>query len=192
MDRKTELLIRVYFVFFGFVLFAIIILGQVIKISLVEGEKWRNLGGKFIQVKEVQGERGNIYSCQGSLLSTSVPQFDIHVDLKTISDKVFKENVDLLSRDLAKHFGRTAEEWKYDFVNNRNKSYYSLFKKVSKKELDLLKSFPIFNLSKNKGGFIYERHSRREKPYKEVCSRTIGLDRKNASKVGLELSLIHI
>lgn len=186
MDRKTELLVRVYFVFFGFVLFALIILGQVIKISMVDGEKWRNKGGKYIKWIEIEGERGNIYSSRGNLLSTSVPQFDINLDLSVVDNEVFYQNIDLLSRDLEKHFGKTASYWRTELSTHKKSKYYPLFKKSSKADLDLLKSFPIFNLGRNKGGFIYERFNRREKPYKEVCSRTIGLDRQNASKIGLE------
>jgi len=188
MDRKTELLIRVYLVFFGFVLFALLILGKVIKISLIEGEKYRAKGGKNIKLKEVEGLRGDIYSSNGNLLSTSIPEFDIYVDLKTPKSKVFNENIDGLSRALAEHFGKTAKEWKTKLMRERGakNGFYPLMKSVSKDEKDLLKTFPLFSLSPNKGGFISERKSIREKPYKDLCSRTIGLDRSNASKIGLE------
>ena len=195
MDRKAELLLRVYFVFFVFVLFAAIIYGQVIKIAVVEGEKWKSRGGKNIKWIEVEGERGNIYDCNGELLSTSIPQFDIYVDLKTSTDKCFNANIKMLSQELSRHFGKTANQWRSELVNKRHQGkttrnsgagYYSLLKNVTKEELDLLLTFPMFKLGRNKGGLIYKRRSIREKPFKGLCSRTIGLERKNASMVGLE------
>jgi len=195
MDRKTELLLRVYVVFFLFVLAAVIIIGQVIKISVVEGEKWRNQGGKNIKWVELAGERGNIYDCRGNLLSTTIPHFDVFVDLMTPTDKLFDNHIDLLSRDLSQHFGQTSTEWKNKLVRKRDQGkrnansgaqFFPLFKGISKDKLDLLLTFPIFNQGRYKGGLRYERINSREKPYKELCSRTIGLDRENASKVGLE------
>jgi len=188
MDRKTELLIRVYLVFFGFVLFALLIIGKVIKISLLDGEKYRAKGGKNIKLKEVEGLRGDIYSANGNLLSTSIPEFDIYVDLKTPKSKVFNENIDGLSRALGEHFGGAAKEWKTKLMRERGakNGFYPLMKSVSKDQKDLLRTFPLFSLNPNKGGFISRRKSIREKPYKDLCSRTIGLDRANSSKIGLE------
>ena len=188
MDRKSELLLRVYVVFFAFVLFAGIIMFKVIKIALFEGDKWREQGGRYVKWVDVEGDRGNIYDVHGNLLATSLPYFDVYIDLVTIPDQFFKDNINSISRNLEKYFGKTASWWKSELVTAKvaKNRYFPLFKKLSKEERDLLKTFPIFKENKNKGGFISVEKSKREKPYKELCSRTIGLDRKNASKVGLE------
>ncbi len=195
MDRKNELLVRVYLVFFGFVLFAIIILGKVVKTSLLEGDKWRDLGGKNIKWIEVEGERGNIYDTHGNILATSLPYFDIYVDLVTSSEQDFIQNIDGLSKELEKHFGKTSAEWRSELLTERragilNKKagsrYYPLLKRVSKDQLDLLKTMPLFSYSKNRGGFLFERKNSREKPFKNLAYRTIGLNRKNADKIGIE------
>ena len=188
MDRKSELLLRVYVVFFAFLLFAGIIMAKLIKISLFEGEKWKELGGRDVKWVDVEGERGNIYDIHGNLLATSLPYFDIYVDLVTIKKTLFEENIDALCRDLSQHFGKSPFEWKKDLVTARKAGnrYFPLFKKATKEKRDLLKTFPIFKYSKYKGGLQWEEKSKREKPYKQLCSRTIGLDRINASKIGLE------
>ena len=195
MDRKNELLIRVYLVFFAFVLFALVILFKVVKTSLWEGEKWREQGGKNIKWIEIAGERGNIYDTNGNILATSLPYFDIYVDLVTSSEEDFNKNIRPLSEQLAQHFGKTADDWEVKLTSERhagiNKKkpgsrYYPLFKRVSKDQLDLLKSMPLFNLGQYKGGLMYERKNSREKPFKDLAYRTIGLDRKNADKIGIE------
>lgn len=188
MDRKSELLLRVYVVFFAFALFAAVIMCKVVKITLVEGDKWRELGGRNVKWVDVKGERGNIYDQHGNLLATSLPYFDIYVDLVTSPDRLFDENINALSRKLSQVSSKSAAAWKSELVNGRKKGkkYYPLFRNATKDKRDLLKTFPIFNKGKHKGGLQWEEKRTREKPYKLLASRTIGLDRENASKIGLE------
>lgn len=195
MDRKNELLLRVYLVFFGFVLFALIIIGKVVKTSLFEGDKWRALGGKNIKWIEVEGERGDIYDVRGNILATSLPYFDIYMDLVASTDEAFNSNIDGLSKSLAQHFGKTAYEWKSELVAERKAGkmykkpgsrYYPILKRIRKDQLEIVKSMPLFNLGRYKGGLRYERHNKREKPFKNWAARTIGLDRQNADKIGIE------
>jgi len=103
MEGRNELLFRVYLIFFAFVLLAMIIITKVVKTAVVEGEKWRAEGGKNIKLIDVEGERGNIYSEHGNLLATSLPYFDIKVDLLTSSNENFNANISGLSLKLAQH-----------------------------------------------------------------------------------------
>jgi len=190
MDRKNELLVRVYVVFFVFVLIATVIMSKVITISLFEGEKWREKGGRNVKWIEVNGERGNIYDERGNLLATSLPYFDIYVDVMTIPDQLFADSLNALSLSLSSYLGQSPASWKARFVDARKERnrYMSLVKHVNKEELRILQTFPIFREGRYQGGFMYEYKSSREKPYKHLASRTIGLDRKNASRIGLEKS----
>lgn len=196
MEKKNELLIRVYFIFFVFVALALTIIAKVVKTSLVDGEKWRAQGQKNIKWIEVEGERGNIYDAKGNLLATSLPYFDIKVDLLPTDKNVyFEENIDALSEKLAQHFGKTASAWKTELTKVRNQGkagrnskarYFPLLYRVTQQELELLKTFPLFNLGKYKGGLLWERELRREHPYQELAQRTIGMNKKDNDKVGLE------
>lgn len=203
MERKKELLIRVYLIFFGFVLLAGFIIGKVFKTAILEGEQWRAKGEKTMKWMNVEGERGNIYDLNGNLLATSLPYFDIKVDLLTPTDKLFNEHIEALSIKLAEHFGKSKQDWATTLINKRregkavekrrkngeevysNAGYFPLLDKQSKDKLDLLKSFPLFNLGKYKGGLIAIRKTRREKPYRSLASRTIGIEREERM-VGLE------
>ena len=162
---------------------------------MVEGEKWRSLGGKNIKMIDVEGERGNIYCSNGNLLATSLPYFDIKVDLLTSRDADFDSNIDELSQRLSQNFGGTAHSWSSKLVKARrlgkvgkqsNAQYFPLLSNIRKDQLDLLRTFPLFNLGKYGGGIIAERKSTRERPYQELAKRTIGMHRTNAEMVGLE------
>ena len=70
------------------------------------------------KVVETEAERGTIYSEDGSMLSTSIPYFDIYIDfgadgLRDKNGKRFKDNVDSLSISLAKFFkDKSSKEYK--------------------------------------------------------------------------------
>ena len=194
MEKRNELLTWVYAIFFAFVLFAMLIIYKVVKTSLVEGDKWRTLGNKNIKMVDVEGERGNIYCEDGNLLATSLPFFDIRIDLLTSKDADFDSNIGRLGQKLSIHFGQTSEYWESKLTQARRKGkagqhpnarYFPLMNNVRKEQLDLLKTFPLFSLGKHKGGFMSVRKSRRERPFRELAKRTIGIHRDD-KMVGLE------
>ncbi len=196
MDVKKDILWRVYL---GFILMAIVgscILGKAFYIQQVQGAYWRGMSDSLHQkIVELDAERGTIYSEDGSMLSTSIPQFDVYIDfmaegLRDKNGKRFRENVDSLSICLANLFqDRNSHEYK-DMLQTgyREKDrYFLLRKKLSFKEYQLLTKFPLVRLGRNKSGFIPDKKIIRLNPYKMLAYRTIGLLRES-NKVGLELT----
>lgn len=197
MDKKNELLIRVYLTLIAFVVFSLIIMFRVVKISWIEGEKWRDKADNNVEWKNVNTERGDIYDAQGNILATSLPYFDIRMDLLAPTDDVFFKGVDSLSILLARDFPniRTKSEWKSKLTSDRRlgkegkKSgvrYTLLVNGINLDQLDRLKNYPILKYGKYRGGLIVIRENRRFKPFANLASRTIGEDRENADKVGIE------
>jgi cell division protein FtsI (penicillin-binding protein 3) len=142
----------------------------------------------------VDAERGTIYSEDGQMLSTSIPQFDVFIDfaaegLREKSGKRFRENLDSLSICLSSLFkDKSTGEYK-QLLNQGYKEqnrYFELRKNMSFREYQELKKFPLVRLGRNKSGFIAEDKTIRLNPYKLLAYRTIGLDRENAQKIGLE------
>ncbi|SFQ53212.1 penicillin-binding transpeptidase domain-containing protein [Parafilimonas terrae] len=195
MEIKKDILWRVYLCFIVIAVICACIVGKAFYIQQVQGAYWRGMSDSMhTRIESVDAERGTIYSEDGQMLSTSIPQFDIYVDFKAdglIKDngKVFKENIDSLSLCLANLFqDKTAIQYKA-ILNKGYKSkarYFALKKKVSFDEYQQLKTFPLVRLGKNKSGFIAEVQNIRLNPYQLLAFRTIGLERQNAQKVGLE------
>ncbi len=195
MEVKRDILWRVYLSFLGIVVVSVCILGRAFYIQQFEGNYWKSksdsLHQKFI---DLAAERGTIYSEDGSMLSTSIPFFDIHIDfgadgLREKKGRRFKNNVDSLSKALARLFNdRPGSVYKKDLQRayNKNDRYYLLKKNLSFEQYKFLREFPLFNLGRNKSGFIAEVKSRRLNPFGLLANRTIGLARKNAQNVGLE------
>ena len=64
--------------------FSLIIIGRVIYIQNAEGQYWIAQAKQQQQrVVPIEADRGTIYSEDGSMLSTSIPFFDIYIDFST-------------------------------------------------------------------------------------------------------------
>lgn len=172
-------------------IFAVFILARIIRIQYVEGDDLRsealNLSVKYI---DIDARRGNIYAADGSLLATSVPRFDVHIDLskRTIAKALFDENVDSLSYCLSNFFGdHTQEEYLSELKQEReNENRYLLIaRNLDYFDLMEIREFPIFNKGQFEGGFIVEQNDRRETPFNNLARRTIGFVREDYY-VGIE------
>jgi len=195
MDVKKDILWRVYLCFIAMVLVCAVIFGKAFYIQQVQGKHWRSLGDTLhLKWEEVEAERGTIFSEDGEMLSTSIPQFDIYIDfaadgLREKSGKRFRENLDSLSLGLAALFkDKSYDEYKQLLEKGyKDKSrYFLLRKKISYREYQKLLKLPLVREGKNKSGFIADVKSIRLNPYQLLAYRTIGLDRENAQKIGLE------
>ncbi len=190
MDRRTELLARAYFVVTVFAILAIVIAFRVIKISIIEGDKWRAKGSKNVQWMEVDADRGNIYSDDESLLATSLQFFEIRMDVTVPKKELFNQKIDSLALMLSKTVrdDKTASQWKADLWQARKKDNRFLFiaKGIDTEQAEMIRKFPIFRHGKYGGGYVELRYGTRKKPFNQLASRTIGSDRENAQKVGLE------
>lgn len=177
------------------VIICLAVFAKAFYIQQVQGASWRSMSDSLHQkIEEVDAERGTIYSEDGQMLSTSVPKFNIYIDfaadgLREKSGVRFRENVDSLSICLANLFNdKSVNDYKHllqQGFKNRDR-YYLLQKGVSYRQYESLKQFPLVRLGKNKSGFIVDEQTIRLNPYKLLAYRTIGLDRENAQKIGLE------
>lgn len=197
MSHKNELLIRVYLVFGAFVLFALVIIFKVVKIGIVEGDRWRSKGGKNVKWVELQSDRGDIYDVRGNLLATSLPYFEVRMDLLSPRQEDFDSNVDSLAICLSKYLpgDKTASSWRRELADARRQGisgvkkgtkYYFIANKVDLNLMEKIEHFPLFRKGKHKGGLIKVRSNKRFNPYESLALRTIGVDRENANNVGLE------
>jgi cell division protein FtsI (penicillin-binding protein 3) len=158
-------------------------------IQVREGKKLRAAAHEInTRFDTLIAERGNIYSEDGALLSSSIPEFDVHIDFTVIDSALFTKNIDTLSLCLSRLFmDKTPDQYKEEFVSayNADNTYYLLGRKLKYNQYESLRSFPIFNKKRRYGGFIAEPRKNRVNPYGILALRTIGLYRdSNAS--GLE------
>ena len=128
------------------------------------------------------------------VLATSVPYFEIRMDLKAtgLTNEVFYEKIDSLSTCLSKFFGdKSAKAYRSELVNARksarNKRFYPIGDRdIDYVELQKFKKFPLFRLGLNKGGFIPIQANKRILPHQTLAARTIGTVNDGGVAVGIE------
>ncbi len=179
---KKDILWRVFLVYLFMLLFGLAIIVKVVYIQVYEGnellEKAQKQTLKFFNIEAV---RGNIYASDGSLLATSVPIFDIRMDVASplISDAYFLNHIDALSRELANLFrDKPKSEYKKQLLKERKKKnrYYLVKRNITYNQLKIVKTFPILERGKYKGGLIIIPKTKRQKPFGLLAERTIGYE----------------
>lgn len=188
---KKDIRFRVYIAFTCIFLLGCAVIIKAALIQVKEGPRLRSMAREMhTRFDMLEAERGNIVSEDGTLLSSSIPEFDVHLDLSVIDSTLFEQKIDTLSLCLANLFissGKTAEQFKDELVNaydNKNK-YYLLARKLKYYEYEALRGFPIFNKGKARGGFLAEPREKRKLPYDKLARRTIGVFR-DSNITGLE------
>ena len=173
---------RIYLVAFAIFLMAIAIAVKLTNIQWVEGAYYRKLA-KERTVKNfvIPANKGNIYSADGSLLATSIPNYEIRFDAVTPKSDVFQKYVNALSDSLSEVLYKPSGFFENELRKARaNKNrYYLIARNLSYTEYVKIKSFPLFNLGANKGGIIIEQETVRENPIGKIAERTIGYERIN-------------
>ena len=171
---------RIYLVAFAIFVMAAAIAVKLTNIQWVEGEYYRKLA-KERTVKNfvIPANRGNIYSADGSLLATSIPNYVIRFDAVAPKTEAFEKNVKPLADSLSKLLGKPSHFYQSELRKARDgkNRYYLVAKGLSYTEYMAIKSYPLFNLGTYKGGMITEQKTVREHPIGLIAKRTIGYDK---------------
>ena len=196
MEVKKDILWRVYLIYFFICLFGVAIIYKIFIIQFSEGEELRAQAERFsTKFFDIEAVRGNIYDANGSLLATSLPYFEVGMDVNTeaISKDFFYDNVDSLSVCLANLFkDKTYKDYRKSLVKARKDGdrWVVLHRNVSYTDLQKMKKFPILRRGKNRGGFVYLQTNKRERPFQFLAARTIGKVNENGTgkSYGLEVA----
>ena len=90
-DSQTNILNKLYFISGCMFVFALMVVYNLTKIQFVNGDSYRALAEKrTLKDVVIPANRGNVYSLNGNLLATSVPKYDIRIDLVTSTTQNFE------------------------------------------------------------------------------------------------------
>jgi len=193
MDDKKQLFIKAYALYFMAVAVMLIVLirvcfiqyGDVVPDAPVSSEDGSEMPTRTDSIVPM---RGRILADDNSDLVTSVPLYNIHMDLNVVSDELFHE-ADSLAYNLATVFPeKTKAEWETELRIERQDSngYFLIQNKVKYDVMKEVRTFPILREKMYKGGLIEEKFSKREMPYGILAQRTLGSKREGAKPIGLE------
>jgi len=171
---------RIYLVAFCIFIMAVAVVFKLTRIQWVQGNYYRKLA-KERTVKNfvIPANKGNIYSADGSLLATSIPNYNIRFDALAPKAEDFEKNIKPLADSLGVMFGKPSSFYHTQLRTARtNKNRYLLVARdLSYTQYMKIKSFPLFSMGANKGGMITEQETVREHPIGKIAERTIGYDR---------------
>ena len=215
-DRKKNSIRRYYFIFGVIVVAAIYILATAIQtMSHPMSEYWEAVDARFVSDSiPIPAKRGDLLSDDGRVLSTSLPEYRLYLDLRVqdkndsarvrtqhFRDSVIDNHVDEIARGLSRIFPEysthefrekilDARKYCMRKIGDRYPRPVRLYPKMATYvQYTECKKLPLLCESRFKGGFFGEAEIKREKPYGTLADRTLGSLKVDADsgKNGLEM-----
>ncbi len=181
------------------------VIGKAFYIMTVKKQYWTEVADRLKRDSvSVKPNRGNILSCDGQLMATSIPEYKIFMDFQAAgfeTDSLWLDKVDSVCEGLNRIFPqRSAAEFKQHLEEgrkkvNKNGSVGSRWWNIWPRRIDYntfmeVKSLPFLNMSRNKSGLCWEEYNSRRRPFTSLALRTIGglYGAKDSAYYGIELS----
>jgi cell division protein FtsI (penicillin-binding protein 3) len=181
---------RVYILMGGFVLAAVLVVARMLILQYGQGDYWASMQQKDrIYPKKVLAARGSILADDGSVLAATMPFYRVGLDVTVINPRDypnFRDSLVLLSEQLAEHFGDGQFDTDYfqqriqRAMDEQDRHIYLLpyNRLLNYQEMVLLRSFPVFNKGRFKGGLVIESiTNQRFYPFQQMARITLGLMR---------------
>ncbi len=192
-STEKSIMNKLYFTSGAMFIFALLVVYKLVTIQFVEGDQYRSIAdNRTIKDDIIPANRGNVYSVGGSLLATSVPKYDIRIDLVTPSHKNYEAFIEPLCDSLASFYNTSSEEYKRKLRlarENKNR-YFLLARNLDYSQYLQFRDFPLLNLGAFKGGLIVEQTTKRDYPMGSIAQRLIGYERfddqGNVTRVGID------
>ena len=186
-------------------LLGVAIIGKALYIMTVKKQYWMEVADRLKRDSvSVKPNRGNILSCDGQLMATTIPEYKIFMDFQASAfenDSLWQDKVDSVCEGLTRIFPqRTAAEFKKLLEEGRHKvnrngsvgaRHWAIWpRRINYNTYMEVRQLPFFNMPKYKSGFHEEEYISRNRPFGTLAQRTIGglFGAKDSAYFGLELS----
>ena len=177
---------------------AVAVVGKALYTMTAKRDYWLKVAAR--QKKDsvsVRPLRGNILSCDGQLMASSLPEYKMYIDFKAggeEKDSLWRIKIDSICNGLHRIFPQqSAHAFKRHLEEGHRKmsqNWPIWDKRVDYSTFSEVRKLPVFHLSKFKGGFHWEEFNARRRPYGSLAQRTVGdmFGAKDTARFGLELS----
>ena len=188
------------------------VVGKAMYIMTAKKDYWTQVASRLKRDSVVvKPNRGNILSCDGQLMASSIPEYKLYMDFQAGAedsvgmhkrDSIWAANIDTICYELSQIFPqRSAAEFKANLLEGKHKvqkngtvgaRHWDIWpRRVDYNTFCEVHKLPIFKERTYKGGFHWETYNSRRRPFGTLARRTIGemFGAKDSAKNGLELSL---
>ena len=173
-------------------------IGKAFYIMTAKKSYWMQVADRLrkdsVNIKPV---RGNILSCDGQLMASSIPEYKIYMDFNVggiKKDSIWKSKVDSICIGLNKIFPeKSIADFKRDLCEGQrqyNKNWPIWPRRIDYNTYTEVRKLPLLNLPAYKGGFHSEIFNSRKRPFGTLAQRTVGdmYGEIDSARCGLELS----
>lgn len=196
--RNDKVMPRYFAIAVILTLLGVAVVGKAFYIMTAKKEYWTEVASRLKRDSvDVKPNRGNILSCDGQLMASSIPEYKVYMDFQAggeEKDSMWKANVDEICNGLNRIFPeKSATEFKRDLEKGHQKmarNWPIWHKRIDYGTYTEVKALPVFCLPKYKGGFHFEEFNARRRPFGSLAKRTVGdmYGAKDTARYGLELS----
>ena len=202
-DRE-KVMPRYFIVAVALTVIGVAILGKALYIMTAKKEYWTEVADRLKRDSvSVKPTRGNILSCDGQLMASSIPEFKLYMDFRALQesgkDSLWMEKLDSICMGLHEIFPeRSAEEFHRDLEEGRTKiqkdgkpgsRHWAIWKRrVDFNVFSQVHELPVLNMPLNssqvadgflirasfKSGFNVEEYNARRRPFGSLAQRTVG------------------
>ena len=181
------------------------VIGKALYIMTAKKQYWTEVAGRLKRDSvSVKPNRGNILSCDGQLMATSIPEYKIFMDFQAAAfenDSLWLDKIDSVCNGLNRIFPQqTAAEFRQKLEEGRHRvnkngttgaRHWAIWpRRIDYNTYVEVKQLPFLNMPKYKSGFHEEVYNARRRPFTSLALRTIGgmYGAKDSAYYGLELS----
>ena len=180
-----------------FTLVSFAVIGKSAYIMTAQKDYWEKVAST--QKKDsvpLKSDRGNILSCDGQLMASTIPTYEIFMDFQTLretgNDSIWEANIDAIADGLHEIFPlKSSSDFKKHLEEGREKQsrHWKIWKtRIEYEQYKRVKELPVFSMSKYQSGFHEEEFVARKLPFGSLASRTVGslYGSKDVARCGLE------
>ena len=205
---NKQVISRFHVLAFLFTLAGVGIIAKAAYVMFVQRNYWEAVSDRFVRENvTVQPTRGNIFSADGQLLSTSLPEYKIYLDFVAVNRNMVRQQKSQVKRDslldakmdslcigLNRVLPGKSVGWYRERIEEgrkrRSRNWLIYPNRISFIDYKEVKNLPFLNLSSNESGFHVEEFNECKKPFGSLAARTIGdlYPGKDSARSGLQLA----
>ena len=203
--NSKKVMPRYFFIAVVLTLLGVAVVGKAFYIMTAQKEYWMKVQNRLKHDSiPVKPNRGNILSCDGQLMASSIPEYKIYMDFQTGGaerDSLWQEKLDSICEGLNEIFPEMSkEEFRQHLEKGRLKKtksgaigsrHWPVWKRrINYNTFTEVRKLPIFRMNKYKSGFHWEEFNARNRPFGSLAQRTVGImfGEIDSARCGFELS----
>ncbi len=185
MEIRREITMRFGIIYFLIALVGLVIVVKIFMIQNVDTAHWSQIAKDLrSNTTEIFAKRGNICADDGTVLATSLPLYEIRMDLAASRIKeIFNTESNLLVNEVSDYLGISKPDLQSRLnaaFLKKNRWFLLVNDKLDITQLAGLKKLRCMSRSKFGSGLIVVAENNRILPHGDLASRTIGVLNKGA------------